>query len=169
MDWIYGFKLILQSVKPLQSMHRHRHPRTKRRRHAAGGWLCLSKEFVDIMPTLIDLAGLAMPDVCPTDASKVKLCREGSSLKPVIASPATTKEWRPAAFMQYVPFSAMTHFSCRVHWFLLRHIALAVPSKCQATALTSHCAVKPERHSQQRRQVPALHARRRNLAQCMQR
>ena len=54
------------------------------------------------MPTLIDLAGLEMPDVCPPDASKVKLCREGASLKPVIAAPATTKDWRPAAFMQYV-------------------------------------------------------------------
>ena len=57
-------------------------------------------EFVDIMPTLIDLAGLAMPGVCPPDASKTKLCREGASLKAVISAPATTKDWRPAAFMQ---------------------------------------------------------------------
>jgi hypothetical protein len=58
-------------------------------------------EFVDIMPSLIDLAGLAMPEVCPPDASKTKLCREGVSLKPVLAAPATTEDFRPAAFMQY--------------------------------------------------------------------
>lgn len=58
-------------------------------------------EFVDIMPSLIDLAGLPMPDVCPPDASKTKLCREGASLKPVLAAPATTEDFRPAAFMQY--------------------------------------------------------------------
>ena len=66
-------------------------------------------EFVDIMPTLIDLAGLEMPDVCPPDASKVKLCREGSSLKPVISAPETTKDWRPAAFMQYVDICATSY------------------------------------------------------------
>ena len=53
------------------------------------------------MPTLIDLAGLEMPDVCPEDASGVALCREGSSLRPVLTAPSTTKDWRPAAFMQY--------------------------------------------------------------------
>ena len=58
-------------------------------------------EFVDIMPTLIDLALGAPPPLCPADSSAVALCTEGRSLKKVMASPTTTADLYPAAFMQY--------------------------------------------------------------------
>lgn len=38
-------------------------------------------EFVDIMPTVMDLAGLAMPGLCPNISRNVSLCREGASLR----------------------------------------------------------------------------------------
>eukprot|EP00041_Stephanoeca_diplocostata_P025244 m.656893 g.656893 ORF g.656893 m.656893 type:complete len:80 (-) comp22708_c0_seq2:730-969(-) len=53
------------------------------------------------MPTLIDLAALPLPPVCPEDARKVALCTEGTSLKGVLADPAGTEDFSPAAFMQY--------------------------------------------------------------------
>jgi len=45
-------------------------------------------EFVDIYPTLVDLAGLALPQHL-----------EGSSLKPLLKDPKLA--WKPAAFSQY--------------------------------------------------------------------
>jgi iduronate 2-sulfatase len=58
-------------------------------------------EFVDIMPTLIDLAGLRAAATCPADSTHVRFCTEGSSLKPMMVDPTGTADARPAAFMQY--------------------------------------------------------------------
>jgi hypothetical protein len=38
-------------------------------------------EFVDIMPTVMDLAGMQVPGLCPNVSRNVSLCREGNSLR----------------------------------------------------------------------------------------
>ena len=58
-------------------------------------------EFVDIMPTLIDLAGLPVPTLCPVNSRNVTLCREGTSLKSVLKAPAASSDFKDAVFMQY--------------------------------------------------------------------
>eukprot|EP00037_Helgoeca_nana_P013417 m.123492 g.123492 ORF g.123492 m.123492 type:complete len:522 (-) comp22016_c0_seq5:66-1631(-) len=58
-------------------------------------------EFVDLMPTLIDLAGFTVPTTCPEDSRLVALCVEGASLSPVLHNPNQTEDWKAAAFMQY--------------------------------------------------------------------
>ena len=55
--------------------------------------------FVDIMPTLADLASISVPPLCPEDSSKVLLCTEGVSLRPIFADP--THEVKRASFSQY--------------------------------------------------------------------
>jgi len=61
-------------------------------------------EFVDLMPTLIDLAmGIQIP-TCPANSTEVALCTEGKSLKQIIRRVNRTKAKAPlrtAAFMQY--------------------------------------------------------------------
>ena len=53
------------------------------------------------MPTLIDLAGLPMPALCPPDSRHTAICREGRSLTPVLADPAGSRDsFAGAAFMQ---------------------------------------------------------------------
>ena len=54
---------------------------------------------MDIFPTLADLAGIAVPPLCPENSSKVALCTEGVSLRPIFADP--THEVKRAAFSQY--------------------------------------------------------------------
>lgn len=57
-------------------------------------------EFVDIMPTIIDIAGFDVPPTCPPDSSKIANCVEGSSLKAVLERPF--EDWgKDAAYMQY--------------------------------------------------------------------
>ena len=56
-------------------------------------------EFVDIFPTLSDLAGIPVPPLCPEDSSKVALCTEGVSLRPIFLDP--THEVKRASFSQY--------------------------------------------------------------------
>ena len=56
-------------------------------------------EFVDIFPTLADLAGIPVPPLCPEDSSKVALCTEGVSLRPIFADPS--HEVKRASFSQY--------------------------------------------------------------------
>jgi hypothetical protein len=56
-------------------------------------------EFVDIFPTLADLADIPVPPLCPMDSSKVRLCTEGVSLRPLFADP--THVVKRAAFSQY--------------------------------------------------------------------
>eukprot|EP00051_Salpingoeca_urceolata_P025941 m.472457 g.472457 ORF g.472457 m.472457 type:complete len:542 (-) comp20384_c0_seq12:452-2077(-) len=67
-------------------------------------------EFVDIMPTLIDLAGFDVPVTCPEVSRDVALCTEGQSLKPILDAPPavsttdqenTTTALKTAVFMQY--------------------------------------------------------------------
>nr|KAG5701200.1 hypothetical protein BaRGS_023309 [Batillaria attramentaria] len=41
-------------------------------------------ELVDMFPTLTELAGLSVPDMCPLDSSNVQTCVEGASLVPLI-------------------------------------------------------------------------------------
>jgi iduronate 2-sulfatase len=56
-------------------------------------------EFVDIFPTLADLAGIAVPPLCPQDSSGVELCTEGTSLRPVFEG--SSAEVKRAAFSQF--------------------------------------------------------------------
>ncbi|EGD78111.1 iduronate-2-sulphatase [Salpingoeca rosetta] len=58
-------------------------------------------EFVDIMPTIMDLAGLSAPAICPNVSKDVKLCAEGVSLRPVLAKPWASSDFKDAVFMQY--------------------------------------------------------------------
>ena len=37
-------------------------------------------EFVDILPTLVEAAGLPELEKCPVDSRNIKICREGTSL-----------------------------------------------------------------------------------------
>ena len=60
-------------------------------------------EFVDIFPTLSDLAGIPVPPLCPEDSSKVALCTEGVSLRQIFVDP--THEVKRASFSQF-PHSA---------------------------------------------------------------
>ena len=59
-------------------------------------------EFVDIFPTLVELAGLPKLKRCPNGiaAQKVNLCTEGSSLVPLFRNPST-RTWKDRVFYQY--------------------------------------------------------------------
>ena len=56
-------------------------------------------EFVDLFPTLVDAAGLPPLPLCPENSSNIELCREGSSLLPLIKNPNAS--WKNASFSQY--------------------------------------------------------------------
>ncbi|KAL4231582.1 hypothetical protein ACF0H5_009163 [Mactra antiquata] len=56
-------------------------------------------EFVDLFPTLVEAAGLRPLPLCPVNSSKVELCREGTSLMPLIDKPNSPVKL--AAFSQY--------------------------------------------------------------------
>ena len=56
-------------------------------------------EFVDIFPTLSDVAGIAVPPLCPVDSKDITLCTEGTSLRKVLAD--SRAEVKKASFTQY--------------------------------------------------------------------
>lgn len=56
-------------------------------------------EFVDLFPTLVEAAGLPQLPLCPEDSSKIELCREGTSLIPLIMDKSVS--WKNASFSQY--------------------------------------------------------------------
>jgi iduronate 2-sulfatase len=62
-------------------------------------------EFVDLMPTLMDLAlggNASVPQICPTVSTNVSLCTEGQSLTSIMANPqGVAANQRNVAFMQY--------------------------------------------------------------------
>lgn len=57
-------------------------------------------EFVDIAPTLVELAGLPTVPLCD-EKTPGNWCTEGGSLQPVMTDIDGTFDWRDAAFMQY--------------------------------------------------------------------
>eukprot|EP00039_Didymoeca_costata_P009230 m.121798 g.121798 ORF g.121798 m.121798 type:complete len:637 (+) comp14408_c0_seq1:78-1988(+) len=56
-------------------------------------------EFVDIFPTLADMAGIEVPPLCPVSSSTVSLCTEGISLRPLFEKVNATV--KTASFSQY--------------------------------------------------------------------
>ncbi|KAK3097190.1 hypothetical protein FSP39_007306 [Pinctada imbricata] len=56
-------------------------------------------EFVDLFPTLAEAAELSPLQLCPITSSNISLCREGTSLMPLIKEPNTPL--KRAAFSQY--------------------------------------------------------------------
>ena len=56
-------------------------------------------ELIDLFPTLVEASGLKQLPVCSKSSSKVALCREGSSLLPLIKQP--NKPVKKAVFSQY--------------------------------------------------------------------
>ena len=73
-------------------------------------------EFVDLFPTLVDAAGLPSIDLCPEDSSKVKTCREGSSLMPLIQNLSSVK-WKQRVFSQYPRGGGIMGYSVRTKRF----------------------------------------------------
>ena len=64
-------------------------------------------EFVDIFPTLTEMAGLAVqPPRCPEISSTIPLCTEGASLVNLIQQVAETGQtpssWKNVAFTQFL-------------------------------------------------------------------
>lgn len=82
-----------------------RSPHLQHRRQSPEGEVVYADalvEFVDIMPSVIDLAGMAVPETCPEVSTNVLLCTEGSSLRPVMEDPNRSRDsFKDAAFMQY--------------------------------------------------------------------
>ncbi|KAK6172188.1 hypothetical protein SNE40_015904 [Patella caerulea] len=56
-------------------------------------------EFVDLFPTLVEAAELEPLPLCPENSDQIGLCREGTSLMPLMRDP--TMEWKEAVFSQY--------------------------------------------------------------------
>ena len=56
-------------------------------------------EFVDMFPTLVELAELPGISLCPEDSSEIKVCTEGVSLTPLMNNPSIA--WKPRVFSQY--------------------------------------------------------------------
>jgi iduronate 2-sulfatase len=68
-------------------------------------------EFVDLFPTLVEAAGLEQLPLCPVNSTDVQLCREGSSLVPLISSP--DKPIKKAAFSQFPRHHSVMGYSIR--------------------------------------------------------
>ena len=62
-------------------------------------------ELVDIFPTLAELAGLKVPQICPTNPFGVAFCTEGHSFAPLIMNSFKRRSdimtWKNATFSQY--------------------------------------------------------------------
>lgn len=63
-------------------------------------------ELVDVFPTISELSGIKVPELCPENGSLTELCTEGTSLVPVIKDTVFSKgasdlNWKSAAFSQY--------------------------------------------------------------------
>lgn len=55
-------------------------------------------EFVDVFPTLVDLAGLPQIRICPVNSSIIEVCTEGLSMVPLMENP--NRQWKPRVFSQ---------------------------------------------------------------------
>ncbi len=64
-------------------------------------------EYVDLFPTLVEVAGLPPIGQCPDNSANVSTCHEGTSMVPLIHNP--TQKWKKAAFSQVILFSVSLH------------------------------------------------------------
>ncbi|XP_052089496.1 iduronate 2-sulfatase-like [Mytilus californianus] len=63
-------------------------------------------ELVDVFPTISELSGIKVPELCPDNDSDIELCTEGTSFLPLIKDTvfnngASDLKWKSAAFSQY--------------------------------------------------------------------
>jgi len=65
-------------------------------------------EFVDIFPTLAEVAGLDTLNTCPLNSNDVLLCSEGTSLVPLMDDPGR-EDWKEAVFWQYQRHGMVNH------------------------------------------------------------
>ena len=70
-------------------------------------------EFVDLFPTIVDLAGLPQVPLCTEEGSKILLCTEGVSLLPLFYKPQS--KVKDVAFSQYRPPSDIMGYTIRTH------------------------------------------------------
>ncbi len=59
-------------------------------------------EYVDLFPTLVEVAGLPAIGQCLNNSANVSTCHEGTSMVPLIHNP--DQKWKKAAFSQVIPF-----------------------------------------------------------------
>lgn len=76
-------------------------------------------EFVDLFPSLVELAGLPSIPLCPPVSFSITLCTEGSSFVPLIANPK--RQWKRGAFSQfprmYMTGDVAMGYSMRTHQY----------------------------------------------------
>ncbi len=60
-------------------------------------------EYVDLFPTLVEVAGLPAIGQCPDNSATVLTCHEGTSMVPLIHNP--DRKWKKAAFSQVIPIA----------------------------------------------------------------
>ena len=59
-------------------------------------------EYVDLFPTLVEVAGLPAIGQCPDNSANVSTCHEGVSMVPLIHNP--DQKWKKAAFSQVIRY-----------------------------------------------------------------
>ncbi len=64
-------------------------------------------EYVDLFPTLVEVAGLPPIMQCPQNSANVSTCHEGASMVPLIHNP--NQKWKKAAFSQVILLSVSLH------------------------------------------------------------
>ncbi len=80
-------------------------------------------EFVDLFPTLVDVAGLPSIPQCPEKSSRIPLCHEGMSMVPLISDPSA--KWKKAAFSQVTRNSGYSIRTSRYRYTEWNHGASA--------------------------------------------
>ena len=91
-------------------------------------------EFVDIFPTIAEVAGLQTLHTCPEPSNNSNVCTEGASLMPLIEDPESP-DWKKAVFWQY-PRYCIKDFSS----------VLAVSQVCtEIVSMTSQAKAKRDK------------------------
>jgi len=56
-------------------------------------------ELIDIYPTVADVAGIDVPELCPENSTDIAACTEGSSLRPLLEG--TAAQVKNSSFFQW--------------------------------------------------------------------
>ncbi len=85
-------------------------------------------ELVDLFPTIVELAGLNQIDLCKEDtAQTTTLCREGSSLVPLL-NDATENQWTKSAIFHQYPRGNKLGLSMRTKDYRINEWIKFIPS-----------------------------------------